>query len=223
MAINFSNINSKIKLTPNYIISADNTFLVKNEKKKYLTKTANINFKNRKILKYLKKNKITLFLPIEYRKRYESLKLNSKFFISRHCPLFYKNTNPLLPLGVANMSFFNALSIGLFMGYKKIYFIGVDNTYPKDVWTDNKNKLYNIERLGKNYYLSDQTTRYKSITDMYYEISLIFYSLNLYRKYKNRIYNLDYYSLTDIFKKTNLKKIFIFNDKKNKKNKYKTI
>ena len=87
-----------------------------------------------------------------------------------------------MSLSVANMSFFFALSIGLFMGYKKIYFLGLDNTYPKDVWVNKQNKLFNIERYAKKYFLSDQTQRYNSISDMYSEISLIFYSLNLYKK-----------------------------------------
>lgn len=95
------------------------------------------------------------------------------------------------------------------MGYKKIYFLGLDNTYPKDVWVNKQNKLFNIERYAKKYFLSDQTRRYNSISDMYSELSLIFYSLNLYKKYRNKIFNLDEFSLTNIFKKKNFKEIFI--------------
>jgi hypothetical protein len=122
-----------------------------------------------------------------------------------------------MSLSVANMSFFNALSIGLFMGYKKIYFLGLDNTYPRDVWVNKDNKLLNIERFANHYYLADQSKRYKSISDMYSEISTIFYSLNLYKKYKDKIFNLDDYSLTNTFKKKNFKDIFIFGSKAVKK------
>ena len=55
-----------------------------------------------------------------------------------------------MSLSVSNMSLFFALSIGLFMGYKKIYFLGLDNTYPKDVWVNKQNKLFNIERYAKS-------------------------------------------------------------------------
>ena len=58
-----------------------------------------------------------------------------------------------MSLSVANMSFFYALSIGLFMGYKKIYILGIDNTYPKDVWVNKQNKLFNVERYASIFYL----------------------------------------------------------------------
>ena len=168
-------------------------FLNLNTKNKFLY------FKNKQILNYLKK-KITVFLPIEKFKFKKKYNLKAKYFISRTSVLFLRNTNPLMSLSVSNMSLFFALSIGLFMGYKKIYFLGLDNTYPKDVWVNKQNKLFNIERYAK-VFPSDQTRRYNSISDMYSELSLIFYSLNLYKKYRNKIFNLDEFSLTNIFKK----------------------
>ena len=49
--------------------------------------------------------------------------------------------------------------------------------------------------------------RYKNITSMYYEISMIFYGLNLYENFQNKVFNLDDFSLTNIFKKKNFSKI----------------
>ncbi len=203
MALGYFKYYGNVKLVPNYILSGDNAFLNLNTKNKFLY------FKNKQILNYLKKKKVTVFLPIEGSSNLKKYNLKAKYFISRTSVLFLKNTNPLMSLSVSNMSLFFALSIGLFMGYKKIYFLGLDNTYPKDVWVNKQNKLFNIERYAKKYFLSDQTRRYNSISDMYSELSLIFYSLNLYKKYRNKIFNLDEFSLTNIFKKKNFKEIFI--------------
>ena len=74
------------------------------------------------------------------------------------------------------------------MGYKNL-FLGLDNTYPKDVWVNKQNKLFNIEKCTSIFFLIRH--RCNSISDMYSEISLIFYSLNLYKKYRNKIFNLD--------------------------------
>jgi len=211
MALSYFKRYGNIKLKPTYILSADPSFLGGGINNKFINK------KNKEILNYLKKNNVKLFLPIEkssYLKRY---KLDINYFIARSSIFFLKNTNPMMSLSVANMSFFNALSIGLFMGYKKIYFLGLDNTYPRDVWVNKDNKLLNIERFANHYYLADQSKRYKSISDMYSEISTIFYSLNLYKKYKDKIFNLDDYSLTNTFKKKNFKDIFIFGSKAVKK------
>ena len=68
------------------------------------------------------------------------------------------------------------------MGYKNLYFR--HRPYQKDIWVNKQNKLM-LKDMQK-VFLSDQTHRYNSITDMYSEISLIFYSLNLYRKYRNK-------------------------------------
>ena len=207
MGMAYFNKYSNIKLIPDYIISADNTFLVENSSRKFMKKNIFTKQKNKDILKYIKKHNIKLFLPLEYSNAYKNLKINADFFLSRNSIFFTKNTNPLFPLGVPPMSFFYALSIGIFMGYKEIYLLGLDNTYPKDVWVDDKNKLYNIERYAKEYYLSYQSMRYKNITSMYYEISMIFYGLNLYKKFKEKVFNLDDFSLTNIFKKKNFNKI----------------
>jgi hypothetical protein len=214
MALSYFKRYGNIKLKPTYILSADPSFLGGGK-----VNSRFINKKNKQILNYLKKNSVKLFLPLEkssYLKRYN---LDVNYFIARSSIFFLKNTNPIMSLSVANMSFFNALSIGLFMGYKKIYFLGLDNTYPRDVWVNKGNKLLNIERFANHYYLADQTKRYKSISDMYSEISTIFYSLNLYKKYRDKIFNLDSYSLTNTFKKKNFKDIFILSAKAQKKRK----
>ena len=202
MAISYFKDYGNINIKPDYILSGDNVFLRKSKDKF-------INSKNKKIFNYLKKNKIKLFLPIEGSASFKKTDFDITYFISRTSILFFKNTNPIMNLSVSNMSFFYALSIGLFMGYKKIYFLGLDNTYPKDVWVNKENKLFNVERYANKFFLSDQTKRYKSISDMYAEISLIFYSLNLYKKYKDRIFNLDEFSLTNTFIKRKLRDIFI--------------
>jgi hypothetical protein len=207
MGMAYFNKYSNIKLIPNYIISADNTFLVQNSSRKFMKKNIFTKSKNKNILKYIQKHNINLFLPLEYSNTYKHLKINANFFLSRNSIFFTKNINPLFPLGVPPMSFFYALSIGIFMGYKEIYLLGLDNTYPKDVWVDDKNKLYNIERYAKEFYLSDQSMRYKNITSMYYEISMIFYGLNLYKQFQDKVFNLDDFSLTNIFKKKNFDKI----------------
>lgn len=212
MALSYFKRYGNIKLKPTYILSADPSFLGGGK-----INSKFINKKNKKILNYLKKNNVKLFLPMEKSSYLKRHKLDINYFIARSSIFFLKNTNPIMSLSVANMSFFNALSIGLFMGYKKIYFLGLDNTYPRDVWVNKNNKLFNIERFANHYYLADQSKRYKSISDMYSEISTIFYSLNLYKKYKDKIFNLDDYSLTNTFKKKNFKDIFIFGSKAVKK------
>ena len=99
------------------------------------------------------------------------------------------------------MTLFKTLAIAIHMGYKQIYLIGMDNTYPRDIFCDKNNRILRRERhAGENDYLVDLTPLVPSMDVLMQDIFNIFYDL---RKcfIGATVLNLDCYSLTDVFPK----------------------
>jgi hypothetical protein len=91
--------------------------------------------------------------------------------------------------------------MALWFSYKKIYLLGLDNTYPRDLYSDKNNSILNLENhAGLKNSILDITNCYGSLADTLVEISYLFIDIKKFSKFKN-IYNLDKYSLTNVFKK----------------------
>jgi hypothetical protein len=177
-----------------------------------------LTFKNKlyskKLLGFIKKNSsINIFIPTTMIDELKKLNIKNKLYTFIDLELTCsKNINPLLPRGYCSMTLYKALAISIFFGYKNIGIIGMDNTYPRQIYNDKNNKIIKFET---SFTLKERVDIYPhdtvaSILDTYIQL---FTHLSYFPK-KN-IFNLDPYSLTDRFKKIKKQKFLInLNDKK---------
>lgn len=198
--VNFWCANESLsKVIPTYLVISDPETLNS-------SCAAHLRDKNQHLLDYLKTNSsIQVFCPLR-RCSELGLKLgNDRIigFVDHELRMWSSNISPLYPRGYLSMTLFKALAMALWLGYEKIYLIGMDNTYQRNTYCDSDNKILNHEvHSGINSSVSDQSSAYECMGDLLVELSHIFYDA---RKFRNsRILNLDPYSLTDAFAKNKL-------------------
>ena len=199
IVVNYWNLNKKFKkIIPNYIVISDRRILDNNKKNKFFFR------KSKLLIKYLHLNKsikvICPFLHIHLVSRYIE-KTRIIGFCDTELRSFYSNVNPLLPRGYLSSTAYKAIAMALWFSYKEIYLLGLDNTYPRDLYSDKNNSILNLENhAGIKNSILDMTNLYGSFSDVLIEISYLFKDIEKFSKFKN-IYNLDIYSLTNVFKK----------------------
>jgi hypothetical protein len=199
IVVNYWNINKKFKeIIPNYIVISDRRILNYDRENKFLYK------KNKSLIKYLRLNKsikiICPFLHIRLVNKYIE-KTRIIGFCDIELRSFYSNVNPLLPRGYISSTVYKAIAMALWFSYKEIYLLGLDNTYPRDLYSDKNNSILNLENhAGIKNSILDMTNLYGSFSDALIEISYLFKDIEKFSKFKN-IYNLDVYSLVNVFKK----------------------
>jgi len=132
---------------------------------------------------------------------------NSMFsFIDIEVPCS-RNLHPLMPRGYISMTLYKALAWGVYLGYSKIGLIGMDNTYPRNLYCDENNNVLNLEtHAGKDDFVVDQSSLYPTMASALQELFLIFRDLERFPQ--RNIVNLDRYSLTDRFKKVEPQEFF---------------
>ena len=197
------------RVIPNFFVASDPvTFTEKNSwgKKKI-----------RDLIFYLKKNKnINILCPVLMCKSLENLFGFQRLFgfIDVEARNLYSNTLPFLPRGYSTSTVLKSISIANWMGYKKIFILGVDNTYPRDLFVNKKNHILNLENHSKSKdYVYDMTHQYESVHQVMFDLYKLFKDFKKINK-KNNIYNLYEYSLTGYNKSYNIKKLI---DKLSKK------
>jgi hypothetical protein len=117
---------------------------------------------------------------------------------------WWGNINPLLPRGYLSMTLYKTLAMAIWLGYDRIYVLGMDNTYPRNVYCDRNNRILNLEiHAGTKDYAADWGDLYGEIGDLLHELAYLFYDA---RKLAGggRVVNLDPYSLTDAFPKVDI-------------------
>jgi hypothetical protein len=159
--------------------------------------------KNDRLLSYLLINaSVIIVCPLERCEQLSAIFGKERIlgFVDQELRMWTSNINPLYPRGYSSMTLYKALAVAIWFNYRKIYIIGMDNTYPRNIYCDQDNKFINHEiHAGTNDFLIDQSAFYKTVYDGLTDISLLFYDI---RKFKNeKVLNLDPYSLIDVFKK----------------------
>ena len=120
-------------------------------------------------------------------------------FCDRKSPRSLRIISPLLPRSYSSMTLYKALALTVFMGYKRIFVIGMDNTYPRDIYVSPANVVLNIERhSGESTYVNPLPHR--SVAARLRGFARLFEDAGLFSKYP--IWNLDPFSLTDAFAKS---------------------
>lgn len=193
----FSNIN------PRYVVLSDYLTLTADNKDTRLLK------KTSRLHQHLAQNvDIKIFAPMWFRDK-DMFKNPVVFFNDIGACGWCKNINPLFPRGYVSMTLYRALAIACFIGYDSVYLLGMDNTYPFDMFVDQQNKLYNVERhaFGTKF-LIEISHLYRNVGDLLSSTSELFYDLRLFES--QPIINLDAYSLTDAFPKASPSQAEIF-------------
>lgn len=172
--------------------------------------TFNLESSNAQLLvKYIKKNPlIKLLVPVFMLETVKGFDLRNDIYCFIDTELsIWKNISPIFPRGYVSMTLFKALAWALHLGFEEIGIIGMDNTYPRNIYNDKDNRVCNLEtHAGVDDYLSDQSYYYYNVASSLDEMVRLFDSLECFPN-KN-IKNLDIYSLTDRFKKTKVNDFF---------------
>lgn len=154
------------------------------------------------LIDYLKKKpSIKIVGPWRLTQQVRMLGLENQIFSFIDSELtFWKNIHPLFPRGYLSMTLFKALAWAVYLGYTKIGVIGMDNTYPRNVYCDKNNRILNLEtHAGIEDYVVDQTNLIPSTAALMQDLFLLFRDLECFPT--KSIVNLDPYSLTDRFRK----------------------
>jgi hypothetical protein len=122
-------------------------------------------------------------------------------FVDHEMRALTSNIDPRFPRGYLSMTLFKTLALAIFFGYDKIFLIGMDNTFPRDTYCDNENKVCRLERhAGGNDYLFDQSIVYPNMAIVAQDFMDLF--SDLHRCFSGyAVINLDPFSLTDTFLK----------------------
>jgi hypothetical protein len=76
-----------------------------------------------------------------YRKSDIPDSINRIYFNDKEFTLFGKNLNPCFPRGYSSITILKTIAVALYMGYDKIYILGVDNTEFKSLVGDIDNNI----------------------------------------------------------------------------------
>jgi hypothetical protein len=198
ICVNYWNENSELTAhIPSWIVFSDpNTFNNKSDEAY-------------RLIEYLKKNtSIKITAPISIINDLSTMNFKNELycFIDTEVTIS-KNINPLFPRGYLSMTLYKALAWSLHLGFEEIGVIGMDNTYPRNIYNDENNKLCNLEtHSGIDDFIVDQSEIYPNIAVRLEGLARLF--LHLDRFPQSRVSNLDRYSLTDRFNKKSIEDFF---------------
>lgn len=199
--VNYWFLNKKLKnVIPNFLVISDLRLVSKNNDPFF-------SYKNKILIKMIKKNKkMKIICPIRVKQRLKNIINEDRIiaFCDSELRGISSNIWPILPRGYISMTVYKALALANWMNFKKIYILGVDNTYPRNTYSDINNSILNHEiHAGKKFKdtnIVNNSLSYNTMADLFQELSILFRDAKKFNK-KNNIYNLDQYSLTDAFKK----------------------
>ena len=202
-SVNFWNQNAELsKVAPQYLVISDPSTLTESKidgaYSKYLIDSG-------KALKayLLKHQNIMLIAPVDQLNNLKNIFGAHRVlgFIDVEMRWISSNIDPRMPRGYLSMTLFKALALAIHMGYDQVYLVGMDNTYPRDIFCDQKNRILNYERHAATPdYLIDVSSQIPTMDVWAQDIFQLFHDLR--RCFSGtQVMNLDCYSLTDVFSK----------------------
>lgn len=202
-AVNFWPQNAEISsVSPQYLIISDPSTLTDSggtdSYSEYLGNAS-------KVLKayLLERESIVLISPIDRVRHLKGIFGAHRVlgFIDTEMRWLTANIDPRLPRGYLSMTLFKALAFAIHLGYDQVYLIGMDNTYPRDIFCDKANRILNYERhAAAADYLIDVSSHIPTMDIWAQDIFQLFHDLR--RCFSgSQVMNLDCYSLTDVFPK----------------------
>ena len=99
-----------------------------------------------------------------------------KFFVSVDIELsIWKNINPLMPRVGMSITLYKALAWCIYLGYKSIGVLGMDNTLPKNIYNNNNNKVHLLESYaGTEDCLVDVSSYHSNVASYYFDVFKFF-------------------------------------------------
>ncbi len=201
-AVNFWHLNVRLSsVKPDYLVISDPATLSFKSDHEIL-KNSNLS-----LLSYLKSNNsIKIVCPFSREEELRRLFDDHRIICFSDTELIgiSKNIAPIYPRGYISMTLYKALSVALWFGYKKVYIIGMDNTYPRNIFCDSNNRILNLERhAGIKDTVADQSAVYRNIAELLEDLTVLFKDIWKFSG-DGKVVNLDQYSLTDAFVKMNI-------------------
>lgn len=160
------------------------------------------NFKKR--VEYLSNSpEINIHIPAMLIKDVERLKLKNKIFPFINSRFIINSSkNQLLPSNFMPQTLLFLLRNVIYANFKKIYLIGFDYDYFKNLYLDNENSCWTLEKHSHEKDRFIQNPSDSKIDFALFEQSRIFYQIKMnFKKHKYKILNLNKYSMIDAFKK----------------------
>jgi hypothetical protein len=132
------------EITPDYYCLSDPDSFIKPER--------SVPHNSDSTFEYILQTKCTLILSHFYRKSVIPHSINRLYFNDKEFTLFGRNLNPCFPRGYSSLTILKTIAVALYMGYDKIYILGVDNTQFKSLVGafDNKTLLETNDLYGEN-------------------------------------------------------------------------
>ncbi len=200
--VNFWQQNKKLStFMPDYVVISDPATL------SFTKSNESLKENNLSLLSYLKTNRnIKIIAPlsrkIELCRFFNEDRLIN--FTDTELSWISSNITPIYPRGYLSMTLYKALAMARWFGYRKIYVIGMDNTYPRNIFCDSDNKILNLEiHAEEDDYVADISANYHNIAELLTELSGVFRDAKKF-SLDDKVVNLDEYSLTDAFRKINI-------------------
>lgn len=195
--VNYWNQNKELSsVIPDFLVLTDpDTFKAKEEDTIFYTK-------DQDLFTYLQAHhSIKIVCPLRKVKEYSGYFGESRVIGIVDAELMYwtKNIKPIFPRGYSSMTLYKALALAKWQGYKRIFVIGMDNTYPRNVYCDHENRLIRLELHAEaDNYTLDMSDLFHNMDNYIASMIRLFRDAHLF---KGDVVNLDPFSLTDAFEK----------------------
>lgn len=153
-------------------------------------------------------SQILLSVPLEQQRQYEKLGLPNAIvsFVDTEARYSWRGERRGIdltkPRSYLSATLYKALAVALWMGYEHVFVLGMDNTYPRDLFVDSNNHVLRRTRHASDdqHWCQDLSQFYGRVEDCLYEVNLLFHDIHKFAS--PDITNLDPYSLTDAFSKS---------------------
>jgi hypothetical protein len=148
----------------------------------------------------LRHDGVTIFCPMEWLSQFKQQFGDRCIGFNDWEIRSLRNFHPMFPRGYVSMTLFKALAMAMHIGYDSIYVLGMDNTYPRNMYCAPDRVVMNVRmHAGTDEYVECENT---DVANLLFQLYMVFEDLNHFqRQAGGRIINLDPFSLTDAFPK----------------------
>lgn len=188
-------LNSVSKLlSPSYYCLSDPAFFFDN---------GGVSHSINNTFNYIEESGCTLLISHLYRKQKIHVKNPVIYFNDRELSTLSRGINPCRPRGYASQTVMKSLAVAIFLGYEKIFILGIDNSECRSLIGDSSNKLW--VKADKHYAAStEKLLDYEIFTPSGADAVFAQYAAWFadFKKFSHaKVFNLDLDSLIDAFPK----------------------
>ena len=203
-AVNYWSSTHLAGVVPDYLVISDGGTLIDHNSTLGMKIAPEYQQKNLLLFEFLNKfEQVKIVCPLVRVRELSKLFCSERItgFVDHEMRAISSNIDPRYPRGYLSMTLLKALAISIHMGYDKVFILGMDNSYPRDIFCDSTNTIFRLERhAGESDTIFDQSAYYPSMDVWAQDLFDLFN--DLHRCFKgHQVLNLDPFSLTDVFRK----------------------